>query len=188
MALPPGTRFGPYETAAVIGIGGMGGLPSPGLEPETRRRDQGLAAVFLRRRGPPDALPTRSRNARRVEPPELAHIYGLERADGMTALVAELVDGPTLAERVAHGALPVDEALPIAMQIADALGCARTRDLMVTNNYLRSGADYPALNTNRSCSTNSHQTTAPVFRHRRRRTRPRRNRGRGTRPARYKHR
>src|SRR5690349_18231578 len=53
--------------------------------------------------------------------PNIAQIHGLERADGVTALVMELVEGPTLADRIAQGALPVDEALPLARQIAEAL-------------------------------------------------------------------
>ena len=46
--------------------------------------------------------------------PNIAHIHGLEDADGVRALVMELVEGPTLADRIAHGAIPLDEALPIA--------------------------------------------------------------------------
>jgi serine/threonine protein kinase len=53
--------------------------------------------------------------------PNIAQIHGLERSGGLSALVMELVEGPTLADRIAHGAIPIDEALPIAKQIADAL-------------------------------------------------------------------
>ena len=53
--------------------------------------------------------------------PHIAAIYGLEDADGTTALVLELVEGPTLADRIASGPIPLDEALPIAKQIAEAL-------------------------------------------------------------------
>ena len=53
--------------------------------------------------------------------PNIASIYGLEESDGVTALVLELVEGPTLAERIAEGPIPVDEALPIARQMAEAL-------------------------------------------------------------------
>lgn len=74
--------------------------------------------------------------------PNIAALYGLERADGYTALVMELVDGPTLAERIARGALAADEALAIATQIADALECAHEhgivhRDLKPANIKLR---------------------------------------------------
>ena len=52
--------------------------------------------------------------------PSIAHIYGVERSDGILALVMELVEGPTLAERIQGGALPLEEALVIARQIAEA--------------------------------------------------------------------
>jgi serine/threonine protein kinase len=56
--------------------------------------------------------------------PNIAAIYGFEEWDGVRALVLELVDGPTLADRIVHGAIPIEEALPIARQIADALEAA----------------------------------------------------------------
>ena len=62
--------------------------------------------------------------------PNIAAIYGLERSGGTTALVMELVEGPTLADRIAQGAIPVDEALPIATQIADALAAAHERGII----------------------------------------------------------
>ena len=62
--------------------------------------------------------------------PNIAHVYGLENADGMTALVMELVEGPTLAERIARGPVPLDEALPIAKQIAEALETAHERGIV----------------------------------------------------------
>src|SRR3954454_10041717 len=62
--------------------------------------------------------------------PNIAHIHGLEKSDGTIALVMELVEGPTLAERIAQGALPVDEALPIAKQIAEALEAAHEQGII----------------------------------------------------------
>src|SRR4051794_30513712 len=62
--------------------------------------------------------------------PNIAHIHGLEKSDGTIALVMELVEGPTLAERIAQGALPVDEALPIAKQIAEALEAAHEQGIV----------------------------------------------------------
>src|SRR5688572_6777779 len=62
--------------------------------------------------------------------PNIAAIYGLERADGRSALVMELVEGPTLAERIAGGALPLDEATSIAGQIASALEAAHERGIV----------------------------------------------------------
>ena len=59
--------------------------------------------------------------------PNIGGIYGLEEADGVTALVLELVEGPTLAERIGLGPLPLDEALKLAGQIASALEAAHER-------------------------------------------------------------
>ena len=56
--------------------------------------------------------------------PNIWHIYGLEEAEGQNALVLELIEGPTLAERIKQGPIPSDEALPIAKQIAEALEAA----------------------------------------------------------------
>jgi Tol biopolymer transport system component len=75
--------------------------------------------------------------------PNIAHVYGLEEADGTTALVMELVEGPTLADRIAEGAIPVEEALPIARQVAAALEAAHEqgiihRDLKPANITVRS--------------------------------------------------
>src|SRR5262249_40434668 len=74
--------------------------------------------------------------------PHIAHIHGLERANGMTALIMELVEGPTLADRLARGTIPVEDALPIAKQIAEALESAHEhgiihRDLKPANIKVR---------------------------------------------------
>src|SRR5262249_40815568 len=73
----------------------------------------------------------------------IAHIHGLEKADRTIALVMELVEGPTLADRIAKGSIPLDEALPIAKQIAEALEAAHEkgiihRDLKPANIKVRS--------------------------------------------------
>ena len=62
--------------------------------------------------------------------PNIAHIHGLERSDGTVALVMELVEGPTLAERIAEGPIPLDEALPIAKQITEALEAAHEQGII----------------------------------------------------------
>ena len=74
--------------------------------------------------------------------PNIAHVYGLEEVGGSKALVMELVEGPTLADRIARGPIPVDEGLSIARQIADALEAAHDqriihRDLKPANIKLR---------------------------------------------------
>src|SRR5262249_11157684 len=70
--------------------------------------------------------------------PNIGAIYGFEDSEGIHALVLQLVEGPTLADRIAQGPVPIDEALPIARQIADALEAAHEkgvihRDLKPTN-------------------------------------------------------
>src|SRR5262245_11740998 len=60
----------------------------------------------------------------------IAGIYGLEESDGVSALVMELVDGEDLSQRIARGAIPLDEALPIAKQIADALEAAHEQGII----------------------------------------------------------
>src|SRR4029453_15997166 len=75
--------------------------------------------------------------------PNIAAIYGLERADGTLAVVMELVEGPTLADRIAEGPIPLDEALPIARQIVEAPEAAHEqgivhRDLKPANVKVRS--------------------------------------------------
>ena len=77
--------------------------------------------------GHPDRIARFQREAKTLASlnhPNIAAIYGLEEADQTKALVMELVEGPTLADRIAQGAIPVDEALPIAKQIAEALEAA----------------------------------------------------------------
>src|SRR5258707_5686638 len=82
--------------------------------------------------------------------PNIAHIHGLENAGGTLALVMELVEGPTLADRIAHGAIPLDEALPIAKQIAEALEAAHEqgiihRDLKPANIKVRADGTVKVL-------------------------------------------
>ena len=62
--------------------------------------------------------------------PHIAQIYGLEKSAGITALVMELVEGPTLAERITRGALTIEEALAIAKQIAEALEAAHEQGIV----------------------------------------------------------
>jgi serine/threonine protein kinase len=62
--------------------------------------------------------------------PNIAQIHGLEEAATKQALILEIVEGPTLAERIAQGPIPVDEALPIARQIADALEAAHEQGIV----------------------------------------------------------
>ena len=125
LSVTPGTRLGPYEIAAQIGVGGMGEV--------YRATDTNLARQVAIKVLPasvaadPDRLARFDREAKTLAAlnhPNIAAIYGLEKSSGITALVMELVEGPTLADRIAQGAIPIDEALPIARQIAEALEAA----------------------------------------------------------------
>src|SRR4051812_25122689 len=82
--------------------------------------------------------------------PNIAHIHGLEKSDGTIALVMELIEGPTLADRIAQGAMPLADALPIAKQIADALEAAHEqgiihRDLKPANIKVRTDGTVKVL-------------------------------------------
>ena len=132
MALPSGTRFGPYEILAPLGAGGMGEVYRAkdsrlGREvaikvlPEAFAKDPEIMARFERE----------ARVLASLSHPHIASVHGLEEDRGQRALVMELVDGLTLAERIEQGgALPLDEALPIAKQIAEALESAHERGIV----------------------------------------------------------
>ncbi len=131
VALHPGTRLGPYEIADQIGKGGMGEV--------YRALDTHLGRHVAVKILPdpfahdPERLARFEREAKTLAALNhlnIAQIYGLERSDSTTALVMELVDGPTLADRIAQGALPFDEVLPIAKQMAEALEAAHEQGII----------------------------------------------------------
>src|SRR5262245_62766936 len=129
--LTPGTRLGPYEILSALGAGGMGEVyratdsnlkrqvaikvlpPTVGSDPERLARFQREAEILAV-----------------LNHPNIAHIHGLERSDGTVALVMELVEGPTLADRIAKEPVPLDEVLPIAKQIAEALEAAHDHGII----------------------------------------------------------
>jgi Tol biopolymer transport system component len=131
MPIGPGSRLGPYEVTALIGEGGMGKVwraHHTGL-----KRDDALKVLPDAFAADPERLPRFQREAQvlaSLNHPNIAHVYGLEQADGVQALVMELVEGPTLADRIARGPIPVDEALPIAKQIAEALEAAHEQGII----------------------------------------------------------
>ena len=131
MALSPGTRLGPYEVTALIGVGGMGEV--------YRAMDTNLAREVAIKVLPAAVAADAGRLARfdreaktlaSLNHPNIAAIYGLERSGPMTALVMELVEGPTLSDRIERGAIPVDEALLVAKQITEALEAAHERGII----------------------------------------------------------
>ena len=123
MPLTPGTRLGPYEVTAQIGVGGMGEVYR--ARDGTLQRDVALKILPESFATDPERLARFRREAQvlaSLNHPHIGAIYGFEESTGTHALVIELVEGPTLADRIAQGAVPVDDALPIARQIAEALG------------------------------------------------------------------
>jgi serine/threonine protein kinase len=132
VALTPGTRLGPYELTAQIGAGGMGEVYR--ATDTNLKRHVAIKVLPASVAGDAERLARFQREAEvlaSLNHPHIAAIYGLERAGGTTALVMELVDGPTLADRLTSaGALPFDEVLAIARQIADALEAAHEQGIV----------------------------------------------------------
>ena len=131
MAIGPGTRIGPYEVLALLGAGGMGEVyrardPRLGRDvalkvlPDSFTMDTERVARFRREAQVLAAL----------NHPHIAAIHGLEDANGLQTLVLELVEGPTLADRLTDGPIPLDETLPIARQIAEALEAAHEQGIV----------------------------------------------------------
>jgi serine/threonine protein kinase/Tol biopolymer transport system component len=151
MALAPGTRRGPYEIGAKIGAGGMGEVYR--ARDTTLDRDVALKILPEAFASDRERLARFEREAKTLAAlnhPHIAHIYGLEASDGVRALVLEYVDGPTLADRIAQGPIPLDEALIIARQIADALEAAHEqgivhRDLKPANIKVRNDGTVKVL-------------------------------------------
>src|SRR5687767_4114874 len=131
MAIGPGSRIGPYEVTALIGQGGMGKVWR--AHHTALKRDDALKVLPDAFASDPERLARFRREAQvlaSLNHPNIAHVYGLEQSDGVQALVMELVEGPTLADRIAQEPIPVDEALPIAKQIAEALEAAHERGII----------------------------------------------------------
>ena len=131
MTLAPGTRLGPYEISVQIGVGGMGEVYR--ATDTNLKRAVAIKVLPASVSSDTDHLARFQREAEvlaALNHPNIAGIFGLERALGMTALVMELVEGPTLAARIAKGPIPVHEALPIAKQIAEALDAAHERGII----------------------------------------------------------
>ena len=138
MALAPGTRLGPYEVGAKIGAGGMGEVYR--ATDMNLGRDVAIKVLPSSFANDPDRLSRFAREARllaALNHPNIATIHGLEEAGGVRALVMELVEGPTLAEKLAQGSrrpvkagLPLADALNIAAQIAEALEAAHDKGIV----------------------------------------------------------
>ena len=131
MSLSVGARLGPYEVTAKIGEGGMGEV----YRATDTSLDRQVAIKVL-----PDAFASDAERLARFEReakvlaslnhPNIGAIYGLEKSGDTRALVLELVEGPTLADRIKQGPIPVDEVLAIAKQIAEALEAAHEQGII----------------------------------------------------------
>ena len=170
MPLPPGTRLGPYEIVAPLGAGGMGEVyrardPRLGREvaikvlPDAVAHDAERLARFERE----------ARLLAALSHAGIASIFGVEEAGGARALVMELVEGPTLAERIQQGPLAVIDALPIARQLAEALEYAHERgivhrDLKPANVKLRPDGTVKVLDFGlaRALATETSDSTAEL--------------------------
>jgi serine/threonine protein kinase len=131
MELTPGTRLDAYEITAAIGAGGMGQV----FRARDTRLGRDVAIKVLPSEVAIDAdrLVRFEREAQilaSLNHPNIAAIYGVEDATGVPALVMELVDGPTLADTIVTGAIPIRDALPIARQIAEALEAAHEQGII----------------------------------------------------------
>ena len=143
MALAPGTRLGPSEIVSSLGAGGMGEVYR--ARDSKLGRDVAVKVLLPAVAADPERLSRFRREAQilaALNHQNIAHIHGFEDAGPHPALVMELVEGATLAERLERGAMPLDEALSIARQTAEALEAAHEhgiihRDLKPANIKVR---------------------------------------------------
>jgi Tol biopolymer transport system component len=139
VSLASGTRVGAYEVVSLLGTGGMGEVYR--AHDTHLQRDVALKILPDMFASDPERLARFGREAQvlaALNHPNIAQIYAIETSGATRALVMELVEGETLADRIAKGPIPIDEALPIAKQIADALEAAHElgivhRDLKPAN-------------------------------------------------------
>ena len=143
MVLAPGTRLGQYVVQAALGAGGMGEVYR--ARDSKLNRDVALKILKKAVAADHDRLARFQREAQvlaALNHPHIAAIYGVEEANGVQALVLELVEGPTLGDRIAAGRVGLDQALSIGRQIAEALEAAHAhgiihRDLKPANIKVR---------------------------------------------------
>ena len=151
MPLMPGTRIGAYEVTGVLGAGGMGEV----YRARDTKLDRDVALKVLPEAFTADAdrLARFEREAKllaSLNHPNIAAIHGLEDSTDTKALVLELVDGPTLADLIGQGPLTIDDAIPIATQITEALEAAHEagvihRDLKPANIKIRNDGTVKVL-------------------------------------------
>ena len=131
MALAPGTRHGAYEITGQLGAGGMGEVYR--ARDTKLNRDVAIKVLADAFTHDPDRLARFTREAHllaSLNHPHFGAIYGIEDDAGRRALILELVEGDTLADRIAQGRMPLDDALPIARQICEALQTAHEQGII----------------------------------------------------------
>ena len=131
MPLAPGTKLGPYEITSSLGAGGMGEVYR--ARDSKLKREVALKVLpelfandgqrMLRFQREAEVLAS-------LNHPNIAHIHGVEEETGVRALVIELVEGQTLAERIAKGPIALEEAVVLAKQIAEGLDYAHDRGIV----------------------------------------------------------
>src|SRR5713226_5735606 len=142
MALASGARLGPYEIVSLVGAGGMGEV----YKAKDTRLDRIVAIKIL----PPtltadpqfrERFDREARTISQLDHPHICALYDVGTHEGTSFLVMQYLEGETLADRLVKGALPLDQVLQIAIQIADALDNAHGagiihRDLKPSNIFL----------------------------------------------------
>jgi eukaryotic-like serine/threonine-protein kinase len=131
MTLSDGALVGPYQVIALVGAGGMGEVYR--ARDTALHRDIALKVLPASLSGEPARLTLFRREAQvlaSLNHPNIAHIHGIEQSGPVLALVMEFVEGPTLADRLTAGRMPLAEVLPIARQIAEALESAHERGVV----------------------------------------------------------
>lgn len=130
-ALKSGSKLGPYTILGHLGAGGMGEVYR--AHDAKLERDVAIKVLPLVFVNDPERLARFQREARMLASlnhPNIASIHGLEDSGNVHALVMELVEGPTLADRIEAGPIPIDEALPVAKQMCDALEYAHEHGIV----------------------------------------------------------
>jgi eukaryotic-like serine/threonine-protein kinase len=168
MPVAPGTLLGPYEIGAPLGAGGMGEVYR--ARDTKLGRDVALKVLPAAFATDPERMARFRREAQVLASLNHAHIgaiYGFEDSGGVHALVMELVEGPILADRIARGAIALDEALPIAREIAEALETAHEhgiihRDLKPANIKITTDGNVKLLDFGLAKAIESHPASTDI--------------------------
>src|SRR5438874_13841170 len=131
MALQPGTKLGPYEILSALGAGGMGEVYKAA---DTRLNRtvavKVLPAQFSENPEMKERFEREAQTIAGLNHPHICTLHDVGQQDGIDYLVMEFLEGETLAQRLERGALPLDEALRVAIEIADALDKAHQQGVV----------------------------------------------------------